>query len=527
VNQPAQQDLNAGVRLLQEGRIRDAQRLSRALLERFPDSHEALVFAADTASLGGDRGVAIDYISAAVERAPDNWLILLRKAQLEFNDSRRADALTTARAVAEHIEDDEKQYRAIARIFSDCLDIKGARELLLKAHRALPDSVPVLADLATAEFHLNLADDAEQHIETLLQMAPFHPAALHLRSSLRTQTAEQNHVADLTERLARGPDHPNLVAGACYALAKEYEDLGHYPEAYEVLTRGAKAFRSTLTYDSADELAAHADIREAFTPEAFESLPPGNDGEGPIFVIGMPRTGTTLVERLLGSHSQVCSIGEFTDFPMLLSDQVGRADRTGATGNPIELSLKIDFAELGGRYLKAARELAGDSPFFVDKLPVNFLYCGYIRAALPRARLIHLGRDPLDTCYAVYKTLFLNAYSFSYDLDELADYVISYHRQMRHWHEVMPGHILDVSYETLVRDPEPEARRILDWCGLEWEPDVLDFHKQETPSMTASAMQVRRPFYTESIGAWQRAGSEFDSLRKKLEAAGLLSTDRT
>jgi hypothetical protein len=312
------------------------------------------------------------------------------------------------------------------------------------------------------------------------------------------------------------------VAGACYALAKEYEDLGHYPEAIEVLARGAQAFRSTLQYDSEDELRTHADIRAVFTRDAMEKLAPGDDSEGPVFVIGMPRTGTTLVERLLGSHSQVCSIGEFTDFPMLLTDQIGLAERAGATGSTIELSLKIDFAELGARYLKAARDLAGDSPFFVDKLPVNFLYCGYILAALPNARLIHLTRDPLDTCYAVYKTLFLNAYAFSYDLEELADYTISYHRHMQHWEEVLPGRILNVRYEKLVQEPETEARRILDGCGLAWEEAVLDFHTQDSPSMTASAMQVRKPFYTESIGAWKRAGSAFDPVREKLAAAGLL-----
>ena len=525
MKQPAQQDIDAGARLLQEGKIRDAQILSQEMLRRFPDSHQVLVFAADTASLGGDRAVAIDYISAACDKAPDNGLLLLRKAQLQFNDSRRADALQTAKAAAELIDDEEMQFRALARLFSDCLDLEGARELLLRAHQALPDSLPVLADLAVAEFHLNLAEEADQHLAALLERQPFHPAALHLRSALRAQTKEQNHVTDLTERLSQGPDHPNFIAGACYALAKEYEDLEHYPESFEVLTRGAQAFRSTVNYDSADELAAHADIRNAFTRDAMESLASGDESEGPIFVIGMPRTGTTLVERLLSSHSQVCSIGEFTDFPMLLSDQIGRTEQAGATGNVIELSLKMDFAELGGRYLKAARDLAGDSPYFVDKLPVNFLYCGYIMAALPNARLVHLTRDPLDTCYAVYKTLFLNAYSFSYDLDELADYMISYHRQMQHWEAVLPGRILNVSYERLVQDPELEARRILEGCGLDWEAAVLDFHTQESPSMTASAMQVRKPFYTESIGAWQRAGSAFEPVRAKFLEAGLLGAD--
>ena len=262
----------------------------------------------------------------------------------------------------------------------------------------------------------------------------------------------------------------------------------------------------------------------------------------------MPRTGTTLVERLLASHSQVISIGEFSDFPMMLRDQVpGPRQRDGPlggddvhgpslrsrpsqrrrasysnTGSQLDLSLAIDFEALGRQYMAAARDLAGDSPRFVDKLPVNFLYCGYIQAALPAAKLIHVTRDPLDTCYAVFKTLFAGAYPFSYDPDELADYYISYREHMAHWHRVMPGRILDVSYETLVTDQEGESKRILEWCGLPWEDAVMEFHKQDSPSMTASALQVRKPVYTESIGAWERAGDGLDALRRKLEEAGLV-----
>jgi hypothetical protein len=190
--------------------------------------------------------------------------------------------------------------------------------------------------------------------------------------------------------------------------------------------------------------------------------------------------------------------------------------------SPAEASLGIDFAELGKAYCEAARDLAGDAPSFVDKLPYNFLYCGYILAALPNARIIHLTRNPLDTCYAVYKTLFFGAYSFSYDLNELADYFVSYHRHMAHWHAVLPDRILDVCYEDLVAEPEPSVRRIIDWCGLPWEPSVLDFHRQETASMTASAMQVRRPVYTDSIDSWRRAEVLLAPLKARLEAAGVL-----
>jgi tetratricopeptide (TPR) repeat protein len=523
LNTALQNQLQDGIRLLKTGQLDQARTLANSMLQQFPESPEAYLYAADAASLRGDRKGAIAFVDQILERQPALPQLLVRKAQLLFNDSQRSEALTVARQVAASGGQNEWLVRSIGRILSDCHDLEGARNWLQSATENLPESRAILADLAVAEFQMNLPGEAEQHIGALLDLEPFHPGALHLRSLLSTQTEAQNHIVDLQDRLSRGPDHPNLVTAACYALTKEYEDLGRYQESYEALQRGAAAYRSTLQYDSTAELSAHEDIRSRFTKSALESLTPGYGDDGPIFVVGMPRTGTTLVERLLGSHSQVTSIGEFTDFPMMLQDLAGELQAQQDDEQSVaDISLALDFHELGRRYVEAARDLAGDSPRFVDKLPFNFLYCGYVQASLPKAKLINLTRDPLDTCYAVYKTLFFGAYLFSYDLEELADYYISYRRQMEHWHEVLPGGILDVSYEALVQNPEAEARRILDWCGLDWEPEVLDFHTQDVPAMTASAMQVRQSFYTESIGNWRRAGSGFDGIRQKLETAGIL-----
>lgn len=473
---------------------------------------------------GDDRKAAIDQLDTLLQAEPTNPGVMLRKAQLLFADHRRGEARAVAQAGVAHVQSDVRQFRAFARILADCQDLEGARSWLEQAHARFPREVAILFDLAVAEFQLNRVEEAEQHLGALLQLEPFHPGALRLRSMLRTQTSERNHVEDLEGRLARMPQRPDIVAGCSYALAKEYEDLQQYEKSFRALERGARAHRSTLKYNSQVEMSSLRSVREVFTPDAFQSLGPGFEAEGPIFIVGMPRTGTTLLERLLGSHSQVWSVGEFTVFPPLLVEHINkRLANAAQVERANDASLRIDFRELGRRYTAAARELTGERPYFVDKLPFNFLYCGYILAALPAAKVIHLTRDPMDTCYAVYKSLFFNAYYYSYDLDELADYYVGYREQMDHWHRVLPGRILEVQYEELVRDPEGQARRVLEWCGLPWEDSVLASHEQDRPSMTASAAQVRRPIYTDSIGSWRRAAPGMRRVHDRLVRANLIT----
>ena len=185
----------------------------------------------------------------------------------------------------------------------------------------------------------------------------------------------------------------------------------------------------------------------------------------------------------------------------------------------------MDFGEVGRRYLAAVRQLAGGQRYTIDKLPFNFRYAGLIHKALPKAAIVHLTRDPMDTCYAVFKTLFINAYHFSYQLEELAEYFIAYRRMMDHWHAVMPGVMLDVRYEDLVADPQTQCRRLLEHCGLPWEDQVLDFHNSTKASTTASAMQVRRPIYKSSVQKWRNYARELQPVLRRLAEAGLVDAD--
>jgi tetratricopeptide (TPR) repeat protein len=406
-------------------------------------------------------------------------------------------------------------------VFAKSGDPLRARQIYEQALTARDSDATLLYDLATAQFFTGDAASAEKNIDTFLLAAPKAGYALYLRATLRKQTEAKNHVAELEQRLKVGFSEPANRAACLFALAKELEDLGQDEKSFAALTEAASVKRQTLSHDTAAERDAIDQVRETVTREAMETPTVGHDEAGAIFIVGMPRSGTTLLERMLDLHSEVESAEELLDFGQLLKEAAWNSQAEHPEKTLAEASLLIDFAKLGRDYMESARQAGRGSRVFVDKMPVNFIYCGLIKKALPNARILHLVREPMDVCYAVYKTLFNQAYPFSYDMDELAGYYACYRRMMSHWHEVMPGGVLDVRYEDLVTNTEAEARRILAWCGLEWEPAVLNPSENKNPSRTASAAQVRVPIYTSSVQKWRKHEAGLAPLRDRLLAAGI------
>ena len=278
-----------------------------------------------------------------------------------------------------------------------------------------------------------------------------------------------------------------------------------------------------MQYSVETDLQIIAKICEVYGPGMFDGHITGFESRDPIFVLGMPRTGTTLVERILGSHSRVFSAGELNNFSLELMRLSGKAagQKRPSRLDFVAATAALDFRALGEAYVTAVRPLRDERPHFIDKLPFNFLYAGLIHLALPDARIINLQRHPMDTCYAVYKQLFRDAYPFSYDLDDLGQYYIAYHRLMQHWNAVMPGVIHTMRYESLVADIEGESRRLLEYCGLPWEDQCLRFHENREASTTASALQVRQPVYATSVGKWRHYERQLEPLRQRLEQAGI------
>jgi hypothetical protein len=230
-----------------------------------------------------------------------------------------------------------------------------------------------------------------------------------------------------------------------------------------------------------------------------------------------------LLERILAGHPGVHAAGELVHFAQAVVAAAQRAagDAVSDRRGLVHASAQADFAALGQDYLRRCRPHVDAGRIFIDKMPLNYLYAGLIARALPNARIVHVMRHPVAVCHAIFKTLFVQGYPFSYDLSELADYYAGYRRLMNHWHETMPGRILDVTYEDLVRDVAPQSQRVAAHCGIAWDPDCANVEARPGHSTTASATQVRRPVHTSSVELWRHFRTGLAPLIQRLEALGI------
>lgn len=374
---------------------------------------------------------------------------------------------------------------------------------------------------------LGNVDAAERACDRTLELNAYDPEIMHLRSSLRTQRRDANHIGQLEQCLDRAANDWRGTVQLCYALGKEFEDTGEYKRAFAYYKRGADLRRQNLHYDLDDDLRIFPALEAAFDEASFgerRARNRGCDSGRPIFIVGLPRSGSTLVERIASAHPQVRSIGESDDFARQLLALIagGHEKKLPHRLDLPRAALAVSFSELGRAYVEATSRGLPLSVRIIDKLPANSLYLGLIHLALPRAKIIHVRRDPMDACFAMYKFLFRAGYPFSYDLNELADYYASHARLMRHWRQLLPSVSLhEIDYEELVKHPEGAAHGLMSFLDLEWDPKCLDFHKQKSPSMTGSATQVRQPIYQSSVAAWRHYERELEPLALRLVRNGI------
>lgn len=411
----------------------------------------------------------------------------------------------------------------------------GAYDMAVKTFRRVtklaPEHAPSHYNLSTSLVAAGDLGAAEAALEECLSLDPRYWRAHLSLSQLRRQTPQSNHVQQL-KSLVAATENENKVepveasARVCLhmALFKEYEDLGNYVEAFDHLVIGKKAAGgSHRDYSIEQDERLFAAITESFS-EPVENKEPGCATAEPIFVIGMPRTGTTLVERILSSHPQVQSAGELLNFAMALKQLSGSRTSGLINVDTIVAARRILPPQLGEMYLSSTRPATGTHPHFIDKLPHNFQYAGFIARALPNAKIVCLRRDPMDTCLSNFRQLFAKKspyFDYSFDLLDIGRYYVLFDRLMAHWQRVFPGRILEVQYESLVEFQEEYSRRMIEFCGLPWDDTCMAFEKNPAPVATASAVQVRAPMYRNALKRWKKYGPKMDALHDLLSRAGV------
>ncbi len=473
------------------------------------------------ARLRQDRG-DLAGMRRAAERAsaadPAHVFARLIQAEADILDGRANRAAEVLKALESDVASDPQALQRIGEAYTQFGASNDAYRCYRRAAGLTPNDPRALYNHATAALAVGRLGEAEDALDTALARDPHDYDGWYNRATLRKQTPARNHVAAIEAMLSRPLRHPAGETALCYALAKELEDLGDDRGALAALKRGASRRRAMMAYRVDEDVATMQHIADAFDADYVAGAAADPAPGGPIFVLGLPRSGTTLVDRILSSHSAVASLGEINDMALAMTRGAGPA---AGKADLVRRAAAADPAPIGADYLARTRSYGVDAPFLIDKTPLNFLYIGLIARALPTARIVHLSRHPMDSCFGMFKTLFRMGYPFSYDFGDLAAYYAAYDRLMAHWRRILPGRLVEMRYEDIVDNQERETRRLVAACGLDWQDACLDFHNNAAPVSTASAVQVRRPIYREALGRWRRLGAGLDPLRDTLIAAGV------
>ncbi|MBV9552788.1 MAG: sulfotransferase [Alphaproteobacteria bacterium] len=460
--------LQRATQLHQRGRLAEAEGLYQEVLHSDPRSFEALHNAGLIRLQSGDYGAAIRLIQRALAVNP--------QSVEAYNN------LGGALQALNRQEESLAYYQRALAINPNFADGHNNLGAALKA--------------------LGRMEEALAAFERAVALAPDRAAFYRNLVDTRPVTADDpclERMQRLAERMQRMNEEGQTQLH--FALAKAYSDIGQHERSFRHLVAGNALKRRNVAYDEGNTLGAFARTRRVFTPELMQAKSGmGHHSPLPVFILGMPRSGTTLVEQILASHPAVFGAGELLDFEALVNNLPGRFPDVAAGLQQTHLT------QFGERYAKRLAAIAPAARRVTDKMPANFRFAGLIHLALPGARIIHTRRDPVDTCLSCFSILFMGSQPHTYNLGELGRYYRAYDRLMAHWRAVLPqGVMLEVQYEDLVGNLEGQARRMLAHCGLDWDPACLDFHKTERPIRTASALQVRVPIYRSSVRRWRPA----------------------
>ena len=510
--------LRKGLTLIEQGNYERVHQLAIDLIHQNTEDPIPYFLLARLAFDHRNYRKADDLYRRASGLGPGNPLFISSYGQFLVEIGRQQQALTCADKAAALPIDDAFVADVVGVIYSRTGFHEKAVPFFEKAVHLNP---------APANFHYNLGASlqfsgdfagAKASYTRTIERQPDAYRALSSLVSLSRQTISDNHLPELKRLFETKKKDPDARLHLGHAIAKTMEDLDDYTGSLAWLRRAKQLKRETLDYDVQSDLRLFEVV--ARTTTGIVTNHAEYSDAAPIFIIGLPRTGTTLVDRILSSHPDVTSAGELNTFAGLIKDQAGTSSNRVLDVDTLENVVDGDLAGLGRAYIEATRNLARGALRFTDKMPLNFFYAGLIHRALPSARIVALRRDPIDSCVSNYRQLFSTSYSYynySFDLDETATYYRAFDKLMSHWRDVLPANrFTEIHYEEIVRAQENTTRKLLEFCDLAWDESCLRFHENTAPVSTASSVQVRKPLYSGSIGRWKKYGSDLDELRRRL-----------
>lgn len=541
-------------RLQQHGQHQAAENLYQQILAKTPEYHPALHSLALLANLDNKPAVAIDLLQKAIVLCSSSSLYYRNIGEIYRRSRQLEKAIDAGRqAIKLNPEDDDarynlgvalsdqREYEAAADCYRQVLgnnpthgyawnnlgaaldksgDKAGAEVAYTKAVKTDPGNAEAQNNLGAIYSEQGKLDEARQCFETAIKVQATFISAHHNLSSLKTYTPNDPHLT-LLESLACEPPKQTMDSHVRYyfALGKARQDIGQYDRAFAAYSIGNRLKREQLPYNDSRTNIIKQNIMQVFDADFFKhqqhTVSQTNKAQTektPIFIVGMPRSGTTLIEQIISSHPEVYGAGELADLSKVIVDVLGNVREASFSKRAAALS-RQDYQQMAESYIQRVWALSPDSAYITDKMPPNFLFLGLIHMMFPHARIIHSMRDPMDSCLSCYARLFNETMDFAYDLNDLGHYYVHYMELMTHWGKVLPkGTILDVSYEDVVADSTTQSRRMLEYIGLPWDESCLTFYKNKRHVKTASIAQVRQPIYDSSVGRWKQFGDNLDPL---------------
>lgn len=516
--QPERAEVMQAVEHHRAGRFKEAEEVYRGILERDPKNVSATRLLGSVATEMGRYRMAKRLLKNAVTMAPEffgAWADLAR-ALLE---SEEFDECQEALDHAIRLEPElPYPYMLLGNMLTKAGRYEDAANAFRQALEKQPDHGGSLAGLGHALKTVGRQDEAVSTYRECIRAYPVFGEAYWSLANLKTFRFSEDEVGTMETHVddAALPDETRVNFN--FALGKAYEDAGRHADAFHHYARGNAIRRPHESYDPVQTEVVHDQIIDVITPEFLARHEGGGDPDpAPIFIVGLPRSGSTLIEQILASHSDVDGTHELPDLARVIKTinqqrPGGETYPAGATNLGAE-----QFLELGRQYLESTRRHRGKSPRFTDKMPNNFASIGLLQLILPNAIIVNARRHPLDSCMGSFKQLFFKGQAFTYDLVELGEYYLEYDRLMTHWHKLLPGKVLDVHYEQMVAHQEQETRRLIAHCGLQWQDNCLEFYKTSRAVNTASSEQVRQPMYAKSVNSWRRFEEQLQPLIEVLE----------